>query len=76
MLALTRRKNDRVKLYCRGVEITVVMLSAKPGQAKLGFEAPDEVKVLRDELALHAAHEASGTDAEESVGDGQGKDAI
>lgn len=60
MLALTRRKNDRVKLYCRGVEITVVMLSAKPGQAKLGFEAPGEVKVLREEVAMRPREVTNG----------------
>ena len=48
MLVLTRRINDRVKLYCRGVEITVIQL----GDWKIAFEAPAEVQILREEVEM------------------------
>jgi carbon storage regulator len=52
MLVLSRKPNQGV---CIGDHIHITVLSIERGRVKLGIEAPDEVRIDRDELraALH-----------------------
>jgi len=47
MLHLTRRINEKVKI---GDDITIVVLGIDRGQVKLGFDAPPEVPIHREEI--------------------------
>ena len=49
MLVLTRRKGESV-VIAEGIRISVV--SVTPGRVRLGFEAPPEVTVDREEIYL------------------------
>jgi carbon storage regulator CsrA len=48
MLVLSRRLSQKVVLP--GLNVTVQVVSIKPGVVRLGIEAPPAVKVLRGEL--------------------------
>lgn len=49
MLILTRRVNESVVItHPDGTEVTVTVLGMVGNQIRLGFEAPKEVKILRD----------------------------
>ncbi|MBL3600673.1 MAG: carbon storage regulator [gamma proteobacterium endosymbiont of Lamellibrachia anaximandri] len=50
MLALTRRIEEEVILRVGDIESVVSLEDLHGNQAKLGFEAPPEVKILRAEL--------------------------
>lgn len=45
MLFLTRKEQERITI---GDEITIVVLRAKNGEAKIGIEAPKDIPILRD----------------------------
>ncbi len=47
MLILTRKRNESV-VVANAIRITVVEIS--PGQVRLGFEAPADVSIYREEL--------------------------
>ena len=47
MLILTRRMGESVKI---GDEVTVTVLGVKGGQVRLGFTAPSNVAVHREEV--------------------------
>lgn len=47
MLVLTRAKKDSVLI---GDNISVTILGISRGQVKLGFKAPNEFDIVRDEL--------------------------
>ncbi len=47
MLVLSRRSGESIQI---GSNIRVVVVSVSNGRAKLGFEAPDHVRILRSEL--------------------------
>jgi carbon storage regulator len=47
MLILKRGLNERVKI---GENIWVIVTGIENGKVKLGFEAPSDVKILRQEL--------------------------
>ncbi len=49
MLVLTLRVNDKVLI---GKEISVMLVKINGGQVRLGFEAPAEIKVMRENLEL------------------------
>ncbi len=49
MLVLTLRVNDKVFI---GEEISVMLVKINGGQVRLGFEAPAEIKVMRENLEL------------------------
>lgn len=51
MLVLSRKIGERIKI---GGNITVVVNRITGNRAVLGFEAPDEVKIVRDELNAKA----------------------
>ena len=48
MLVLSRRLNE--KILFPGMSISVQVVAFKPGQVRLGIEAPPEVTVLREEV--------------------------
>jgi carbon storage regulator CsrA len=48
MLVLTRRINER--LLFPGLHTTIQVVSIKPGLVRLGIDAPEEVRVLREEV--------------------------
>lgn len=47
MLILTRRKHEKVYI---GDEIIVVVAEVDRGQVRLGIEAPENVKIYREEI--------------------------
>lgn len=50
MLVLTRRVGQRIVILVKGQVITVELLENLPNRAKFGFKAPDDVRILREEL--------------------------
>lgn len=51
MLILDRRKSERVRLKMPdGRELWVMVVGFKPGKVRLGFTAPDDVQVQREEV--------------------------
>ena len=51
MLVLSRRIGESVLLYTRaGEEIRIKICDVQPGRARIAFEAPGSVKIVRDEL--------------------------
>jgi len=58
MLVLTVREEGRVYLTDdRGRVSTVILIRSMDGKAKLGFEAPDSVSILRGEVAPRQHHD-------------------
>ncbi|MBL9085257.1 MAG: carbon storage regulator [Planctomycetales bacterium] len=47
MLVLTRKVGERIRV---GESIDVVVTEIRGDKVRLGFEAPPEVKILREEL--------------------------
>lgn len=47
MLCLTRRQGERIRI---GDNIWITIVRVTPEQVRLGIEAPDDVKVVREEL--------------------------
>lgn len=54
MLILTRRVSEAIII---GNDITVTVLSVKGHQVRLGFDAPKEVSVHREEIYQRIQHE-------------------
>src|SRR5205807_6431142 len=48
MLVLSRRLHE--KILIPGMNIAITVVGFKPGQVRLGIEAPPEVTVLREEV--------------------------
>lgn len=48
MLVLSRRLQE--KIVIPGLDVTIQVVSIKPGSVRLGIEAPPEISVLREEL--------------------------
>lgn len=61
MLVLSRKPNEKIVLTDRhtGQEVTVLVVSMKNGQVRLGIDAPDSIDIIRSELREkeEAAHE-------------------
>jgi carbon storage regulator len=55
MLILTRRPGESI---CIGEDIKVTVIFVKGYQVRIGIEAPREVAVDREEIALRKAREA------------------
>lgn len=51
MLVLTRKNGESIKI---GKDITVTVLGVDKGRVRLGFEAPESVRILRTELESYA----------------------
>ena len=49
MLILTRRINETIMI---GGEITVTVLGVKGNQVRIGIDAPDDVRIVRDESLM------------------------
>ncbi len=50
MLVLERKPNQVVVVKANGVEIRVMITSVRGNSVKIGFEAPQEVRIVREEL--------------------------
>jgi carbon storage regulator len=57
MLILSRRMGESVKI---GDEVTVTVLGVKGGQVRLGFTAPPDLTVHREEVYERIKAETSG----------------
>lgn len=47
MLVLTRKNKEKIRI---GTDIVVTIITTADNQVKIGIEAPDDVKILREEL--------------------------
>ena len=52
MLVLSRRKAERIQI---GDNIEIVVIEVRSGRVKLGIRAPQEIRVLRSEIAMTQA---------------------
>ena len=51
MLVLSRKENEKVIVLCAGIRFEIVHLGFTSfGSVKLGFNAPKEVVIMREEL--------------------------
>ena len=48
MLVLSRKPGEQIRI---GNNITLTVVSIKGNQVRLGIQAPDDVRILRQELA-------------------------
>jgi carbon storage regulator len=55
MLVLRRKPGERVYL---GDDVEIVVLEVRGNRVKLGFNAPDYLRIQRGELQLHRDREA------------------
>jgi carbon storage regulator CsrA len=62
MLVLSRRLNE--KILFPGFETAVQVVDIKPGIVRLGIDAPEEVRVLREEVPDRAAEWGSANEPE------------
>lgn len=58
MLVLGRREMERVVLTLGDVRIVVAVVKGQ-GEIRLGFDAPPEVKIVREEIMEQTAKESS-----------------
>jgi len=58
MLILTRRMGECVRI---GDDVTVTVLGVKGGQVRLGFTAPKDVAVHREEIYLRIQADRANT---------------
>jgi carbon storage regulator len=62
MLVLSRKPGERIMI---GSDITITVLAVKGSSVRIGIEAPDDVRVLRSELAFwldDSAHQREAAD--------------
>jgi len=64
MLVLSRRLNE--KLIFPGLQTSIQVVGIKPGVVRLGVDAPDEVRVLREEVPDRALNWGPAPDDEAS----------
>lgn len=51
MLCLTRKPGEKIAIQLpNGKEIVVTVIRLQPHRVNLGFEAPDDVRIVRTEL--------------------------
>jgi carbon storage regulator len=50
MLVLTRQKNQKIIVEVGGLRMTITLADIRGDKVKLGFEAPREFKIIRQEL--------------------------
>jgi carbon storage regulator len=50
MLVLSRNTDESIIIECEGVQIGVTVVSIDRGKVKIGFTAPEKVKINRLEL--------------------------
>jgi carbon storage regulator len=64
MLVLTRKPGESIVIG-QGIVVTVVKVG--PGRVKLGIEAPQDVRVDRDEVHAKLQQKTEGEDAQTEV---------
>ncbi|GBD90555.1 hypothetical protein BMS3Abin04_01272 [bacterium BMS3Abin04] len=47
MLVLTRKSKEKIRI---GTDIVITVITTSDNQVKIGIEAPEDVKILREEL--------------------------
>ena len=47
MLVLSRKQNEKIRI---GSDIVITILGVSENQVKIGIEAPNDVKILREEI--------------------------
>ena len=65
MLVLSRKEGERIAI---GANITVTALEVSGSRVRIGIEAPNGVKILRQELLLRDDNEAPGRERVRSMG--------
>lgn len=58
MLVLSRKVGEAVVIEYQGVEIDVEVLEIRPHKVRLGFTAPLDAVILRDELLEDGGEDA------------------
>lgn len=48
MLVLTRKLKERIRV---GDDIVITVVKLESGRVRIGIEAPDDIKIIRDEIA-------------------------
>lgn len=48
MLVLTRKKGEKIRI---GDDIVLTVVEVRDGKARLGIDAPPEIRVVRSEIA-------------------------
>lgn len=54
MLVLSRKPGERLKI---GMDVWVTVVEMRRGHVRIGIDAPDSVKILREELDLPETEE-------------------
>lgn len=60
MLVLGRKRGEQVDLVVGDLTIRVTVIESTPSRLRLGFEAPEEVRILRTELSPFIEGERDG----------------
>jgi carbon storage regulator CsrA len=60
MLCLSRKLDQSVLITVGGLTIRVTVIESTPSRLRLGFEAPEEVRILRTELSPFIEGERDG----------------
>ena len=69
MLVLSRKRGERIVI---GDNVEMVIISVQGGRVKLGFLAPDDVAIYREEVFQRLKEEEDGNSNEYPVSPGQG----
>ncbi|MCA9124716.1 MAG: carbon storage regulator CsrA [Planctomycetaceae bacterium] len=69
MLVLSRKRGERIVI---GDNVELVIISVQGGRVKLGFLAPDDVAIYREEVFQRLKEEEDGNSNEYPVSPGQG----
>jgi len=64
MLVLTRKAQEKIRI---GDDVVITVLKTKGKAVRLGIEAPDEMRVLRGELAFEADDQTESPDDDQSA---------
>ena len=65
MLVLTRKQSEKIRI---GNNITITVIRMKGKSVRLGIEAPNNVSVLRGELAFDQEHDEADIHCESNEG--------
>jgi carbon storage regulator len=63
MLVLTRKPEESIQI---GENITVTIIKVNGKAVRVGIDAPDDIRIIRSELADKPAGGSNGTQSEES----------
>ena len=65
MLVVSRKIGQRILI---GDKISVTVIKISGGGVRIGIDAPDEMPVMREELAIEIAQQAKAEEAKAEVG--------